>query len=80
MSLSLNRAAAVIEYLVMKGVPGDRLEAVGHGEEMPIKSNKTRKGREANRRVEFIIVNPGAPSPVAPAPTAPATPPAPPPP
>ena len=35
---------------------GDRLEAIGYGESKPIASNKRRKGRAANRRVEFNIV------------------------
>jgi outer membrane protein OmpA-like peptidoglycan-associated protein/opacity protein-like surface antigen len=55
--LSQDRANAVVEYLVKKGVAPERLEAVGHGQDSPIGDNKTAKGREANRRVEFNIVN-----------------------
>ncbi|WNG43632.1 OmpA family protein [Archangium minus] len=54
--LSLARAEAVKGYLVRKGVEPSRLEAKGFGPDRPIVSNKTEKGRAANRRVEFIIV------------------------
>ena len=40
------------------GVAEGRLVAQGFGEEQPIASNKTRRGRAKNRRVEFIIVDP----------------------
>ena len=54
-ALSQKRADAVKAYLVEKGVEAARLEAKGYGEEKPIESNKTAKGREANRRVEFTL-------------------------
>jgi outer membrane protein OmpA-like peptidoglycan-associated protein len=54
-TLSAARAAAVREYLVGRGVDAARLEAKGFGAERPAESNKTAKGREANRRVEFIV-------------------------
>ncbi len=54
--LSQSRADAVKDYLASKGVSEDRLESIGYGEEKPIASNKTEKGREMNRRVEFNIV------------------------
>lgn len=53
--LSQARAEAVKTYLVEKGVPAERLEAVGHGSEKPTAPNDTPQGRDANRRVEFTV-------------------------
>lgn len=53
--LSLARAEAVKAYLVEKGVAAGRLEAKGFGPDRPAQPNKTAAGREANRRVEFVI-------------------------
>ena len=58
--LSQRRAAAVVEYLVSKGVARDRLVPVGYGFERPVASNATALGRAKNRRVEFTILPPGA--------------------
>ena len=54
--LSLERAENVKSHLVGKGVEGDRLSTAGFGEDNPKESNNTRKGRIANRRVEFKVV------------------------
>ena len=56
--LSDARAKSVREYLIKKGVSADRLTAQGFGESRPVDSNKTRKGRANNRRVEFKIQKP----------------------
>jgi len=53
--LSQDRAEAVRDYLVKRGVPADRLEAQGFGPDRPVVSNRTSKGREENRRVEFVV-------------------------
>jgi outer membrane protein OmpA-like peptidoglycan-associated protein len=55
--LSTRRANSVREFLVEKGIAPDRLISVGFGLERPIESNKTKKGRAANRRVEFHIIS-----------------------
>ncbi|MDJ0764631.1 MAG: OmpA family protein [Myxococcota bacterium] len=54
--LSKRRSEAVKRYLVGKGVEDSRLETIGWGPDRPIESNRNRKGRAANRRVEFIII------------------------
>jgi outer membrane protein OmpA-like peptidoglycan-associated protein len=53
--LSQGRAEAVRAFLVEKGVEGSRLEPKGFGGTRPIGDNNTAKGRDANRRVEFVI-------------------------
>ena len=53
--LSEQRAAAVVTYLVGKGIATDRLSSVGFGEDQPIATNKTRAGRAQNRRVEINL-------------------------
>ena len=60
-SLSTLRANIVKSYLVGKGIDPDRIGATGKGEENPKDSNKTAKGRRANRRVEIELVPGGSP-------------------
>ncbi|MBL4632251.1 MAG: OmpA family protein, partial [Kofleriaceae bacterium] len=56
-ALSQRRADAVLKYLVRKGkVDASRLRATGFGESKPVEDNANAEGREANRRVEFVIV------------------------
>ena len=50
--LSQRRAEAVRASLINQfGIAGDRVEAVGYGEEQPVAGNDTKEGRQANRRV-----------------------------
>ena len=53
--ISEQRANSVMKYLEEKGVPAERMTAVGYGQEQPIADNKTAAGRQKNRRVEFKI-------------------------
>lgn len=52
--LSQQRADAVRDYLVGKGVDASRIHAVGYGDERPIASNATPEGRQQNRRIEAM--------------------------
>jgi len=54
--LSRRRALVVRAYLVSRGAPTGKLSTAGYGEAFPIATNRTKKGRKKNRRVEFIIV------------------------
>jgi outer membrane protein OmpA-like peptidoglycan-associated protein len=56
LDLSDARAKAVRDYLINKGVEGNRLQGTGYGESRPIDNNKTAAGRAKNRRVEFNIL------------------------
>lgn len=53
--LSLNRATAVRDYLVSRGVESDRISAVGMGSSQPLVDNRSAENRANNRRVEIII-------------------------
>jgi OmpA-OmpF porin, OOP family len=55
-TLSERRAEAVQRYLVAKNVPLYRVSIVGLGTEKPVGDNKTRAGREQNRRVEVRVL------------------------
>ena len=56
LSLSRDRARSVREYIISKGIAGNRVVSKGYGEVKPIASNKTPAGRKQNRRVEFKIL------------------------
>ncbi len=55
--LSGERADAVANYLIMKGVASTRVNSAGYGSSNPIASNSTAAGREQNRRVEISLIN-----------------------
>lgn len=56
LTLSNNRANAVMNYLLGKGIAKDRLSAKGYGETKFIATNDTDEGKQLNRRVEFVIL------------------------
>ncbi len=54
--LSKERAASVRDYLVNKeGIDANRLTSEGYGPKNPIATNKTKEGRQKNRRVEIML-------------------------
>lgn len=57
MNLSKERAKAVVEYLVKKGMNRKKLSSSYYGKTRPLTSNDTEEGRAMNRRVEFTILN-----------------------
>lgn len=55
-SLSLARARNVRDYLSSRGIPLSRIQAHGYGEWRPKESNKTKAGRDTNRRAELVLL------------------------
>jgi OmpA-OmpF porin, OOP family len=55
--LSENRAAAVKNYLVSKGIAESRLVSAGYGSSKPVADNKTAAGKAKNRRTELGVRN-----------------------
>lgn len=52
--LSQERADAVKQFLVQKGIASNRIQTKGLGSSNPIATNDTEAGRAQNRRIEFI--------------------------
>ncbi|MBK9015153.1 MAG: OmpA family protein [Saprospiraceae bacterium] len=55
--LSTERAKAIVDYLVGKGIARKRLQYKGYGKRNPIDTNKTPVGRKRNQRVEIKILS-----------------------
>jgi len=56
-ALSQRRAQSCVDYMVSLGVDINHISAVGYGEEQPVADNKTKEGRQLNRRVEAKIIS-----------------------
>ena len=54
-TLSENRAASVLNYLVKQGIAASRLTSMGYGEEKPMDSGHTEVAWAKNRRVELVM-------------------------
>jgi len=57
LTLSDNRARAVVEFMVAQGVYEIRFVPKGYGEKEPAVPNSNAQNRQKNRRVEFRILN-----------------------
>ena len=53
--LSEQRASAVMQYLIERGIDKKRLKSVGYGMDKPVADNNTKEGQAKNRRVELVI-------------------------
>lgn len=53
--LSQDRAAAVVAYLIDRGVDASLLTSRGFGAQSPIADNSTEQGRAANQRVKLVV-------------------------
>ena len=58
--LSQQRADAVRDKLVAKGIAPERIRTKGYGPKFPVVDNDTPAGRQHNRRVEVVVLNEGA--------------------
>lgn len=56
--LSVDRANSTRNYLVARGVAGNRIATDGRGSREPIADNNTNEGRAKNRRVEIYVAEP----------------------
>ncbi len=56
--LSEKRAVAVMDQLISQGLDRQRMDAKGFGMSKPLVTNETSVGRQQNRRVELVILNP----------------------
>lgn len=54
-TLSENRAQAVLKYIISHGINSSRITSRGFGKSKPEAPNDTEEGRQLNRRVEFTI-------------------------
>lgn len=53
--LSIGRAKAVADYLILKGISNARISYTGYGSLNSVATNDSEEGKQQNRRVEFKI-------------------------
>lgn len=54
--LAAARSVRVVKTMIEAGMPPERISASSYGEFRPVQSNETREGRDANRRIEIVVV------------------------
>ncbi len=59
LGLSQRRAESVVQFLTLNGIAPERSIARGYGKAYPVAGNETSTGRQLNRRVEIVILDPG---------------------
>jgi outer membrane protein OmpA-like peptidoglycan-associated protein len=52
--LSYDRAKAVMDALIAKGIDKTRMSSLGWGQEKPVADNRSEEGKAKNRRVEIV--------------------------
>lgn len=55
--LSEDRANAVRDYMIRRGIKAERLTARGYGSSVPKADNDTEAGRKQNRRIELVVTS-----------------------
>lgn len=56
-TLSERRAQSVHQYLVSKGIAGNRMTTIGYGEDRPVVPNTSAANKARNRRIEFTVLS-----------------------
>ena len=56
-SLSTNRAKAVAEWLISRGIAAERVQYKGYGETQPVVPNEGAEKKKKNQRVEVTVLN-----------------------
>jgi flagellar motor protein MotB len=49
------RAGAVHDEFLKAGIPTNKMNKIGYGEQRPIDTNETEEGKARNRRVEIFV-------------------------
>ena len=60
LKLSQQRADAVRDLLVARGITSQRIRTKGYGAKFPIVDNDTSVGRQQNRRVAVLVLTEGS--------------------
>ncbi|MBS1742167.1 MAG: PD40 domain-containing protein [Bacteroidetes bacterium] len=57
LTLSLNRAKSVTNYIISKGIDAKRITSKGFGAAKPVAGNETEEGKAMNRRTELNVIS-----------------------